>query len=384
MFSKITQVLIAIPGLMSYLPKGNSLWYFSENENEYYLNKVLSNIHSVKKISGKHNQIAYVDDQTLVVIYGDNSYSVFDPETLVEKINKPGSGLKITLNHIRKNHLQSRFICYDENSPNQKNGLFNIQTESLVCLERDFYPWCFLDGFILGKKNNNSIILNYNNCHESWRYDVTEIARWRQYYSEPERPGEVRKFIGVWQDELLVALTNHTIIALDIHTGELKRKWRDVPEEKCQNIAFKGYRAAAIPYPEGAVLDSEGGKLVGASGIFYWEIDLHTGALLFEEFSAEFGTPLDKVRYSFASGRIPVLSGDYLFLIGERYHSSKNANDSEVIAFNRKTQTIDWRYTFPLEEGVRFGLHLQSPVLEGSRLYVLDTSGTLHIFERTN
>jgi hypothetical protein len=214
-----------------------------------------------------------------------------------------------------------------------------------------------------------------------WRYDVTEIARWRQFPSEPEQPGEVRKFLGVWQDELLVALTNHTIIALDIHTGELKRKWRDVPEEKCQNIPFKGYRAVAIPYPEGMVLDSEGGKLVGADGIFYWEIDLHTGALLFKEFSAEFGTPLNEVQYSFARGRTPALSGDHLFLIGERYHSARNGNDSEVIAFNRKTQTIDWRHTFPMEEGVRFRLHLHSPVLEGNRLYVLDTSDTLHIFE---
>lgn len=171
-----------------------------------------------------------------------------------------------------------------------------------------------------------------------WRYDVTEIARWRQFPSEPEQPGEVRKFIGVWQDELLVALTNHTIIALDIHTGELKRKWRDVPEEKWRKIPFIGSsnQAAAIPYPEVTVLDSEGGKLVGASGIFYWEIDLHTGALLFKEFSAEFGTPLNEVQYSFARGRTPALSGDHLFLIGERYYSVRNGNDSEVIAFNRK------------------------------------------------
>lgn len=246
----------------------------------------------------------------------------------------------------------------------------------------------YLMGFpVRGKYGRNSAIIGRYIVESGtllWRYDVTEIARWRQFPSEPEQPGEVRKFIGVWQDELLVALTNHTIIALDIHTGELKRKWRDVPEEKWRNVPFIGTlnHPVAIPKTHYTVLDREAGKLIGASGIFYWEIDLHTGALLFEEFSTEFGTPLDKVQYSFAGGGTPAFSGDHLFLIGERYHSAKNGNDSEVIAFNRKTHAIDWRHTFPLEEGVQFGL--QSPVLEGDHLYVLDTLGTLHIFEKTS
>jgi hypothetical protein len=34
-----------------------------------------------------------------------------------------------------------------------------------------------------------------------------------------------------------------------------------------------------------------------------------------------------------------------------------------------------------MEQGVQFGVN--DPVVEGNRLYALDISGTLHIFERT-
>jgi hypothetical protein len=295
-------------------------------------------------------------------------------------------GDKVLLRYRRTDnnlyYSSKELYLYDLNSGKIIQCFYSLENIVIAIWHGDV-----LIGHKLDKTNYKKNIYSYSTITDTflWRYDVTEIGRWREWYPDgQEFPGEIRKFIGVWQEELLVALTNHTIIALDIHTGELKRKWRDVPEEKWRKIPFIGSsnQAIAIPYPEGTVLDSEGGKLVGASGIFYWEIDLHTGALLFEEFSAEFGTPLDKVKYSFMGGRTPALSGDHLFLIGERYYSAKNGNDSEVIAFNRKTHTIDWRHTFPLEEGVQFGL--QSPVLEGNRLYVLDTSGTLHIFERTN
>lgn len=210
-----------------------------------------------------------------------------------------------------------------------------------------------------------------------WHFDVAEPGRYREWYPEgPEHPGEVRKFIGVWEGMLLVALSGYTIVALDVETGRVLHKWRDIP-------GFEpGWMPSAIPKPERMVLDAAGGKLVALWSRYFWEIDLRSGSIQMYDLSAEFGTPRDPVQYLVQGGLNPALLGDkHIIAFAERYHSARDGSDSEIIAFNRQTRQIDWRHTFPLGAGVQFGVN--DPVIAGNRLYALDISGTLHIFERT-
>ena len=50
--------------------------------------------------------------------------------------------------------------------------------------------------------------------------------------------------------------------------------------------------------------------------------------------------------------------------------------------FNRKTLVIDWLYESDIFERDRFGSFNQAPQTDGEKLYFLDTTGTLHIFEK--
>ncbi len=232
--------------------------------------------------------------------------------------------------------------------------------------------------FVFTNQSNDSVYCNNKDTGALfWHFDVTEPGRYREWYPEgPEHPGEVRKFIGVWEGMLLVALSGYTIVALDVETGRVLHKWRDIP-------GFEpGWMPSAIPKPERMVLDAAGGKLVALWSRYFWEIDLRSGDIQMHDLSADFGTPRDLVQYLVQGGLNPALLGDkHLIAFAERYHSARDGSDAEIIAFNRQTRQIDWRHTFPLGAGVQFGVN--DPAIAGNRLYALDISGTLHIFERT-
>ncbi len=219
-------------------------------------------------------------------------------------------------------------------------------------------------------------VLSINTGALLWHFDVSALGRYREWEpGGPEHPGEVRKFIGVWEGLLLVALTNYTIIALEVETGRLLHTWRYIP-------GFEpGWMPSAIPKPERMVLDDAGGKLVALWSRYFWEIDLRSGDIQMHDLSADFGTPRDLVQYLVQGGSNPALLGDkHLIAFAERYHSTQDGYDAEIIAFNRQTLQIDWRHTFPIGSGVQFGVN--NPIIEGNRLYALDIGGTLHIFER--
>jgi len=160
------------------------------------------------------------------------------------------------------------------------------------------------------------------------------------------------KFIGTHSSLLLIALTQNTIIALDIGTGQLVDKWQD------ERMA-----------PELMALHTESGKLVGLCGYNYIEIDVMTKELhcisMEEHFKREQVIAMN-IGQSHLDGKNIIFSslGSDMNPFGK----------SKLAAFDIQSQQVVWQHEFPIPK--------RRPQVQDGRIFVVDDNKVLHVFER--
>jgi hypothetical protein len=182
----------------------------------------------------------------------------------------------------------------------------------------------------------------------------------------------VQKFLGVWQNELLVACSNGLLLSLDVESGKLLHEWHSLPGYM-QEIH---YFANLMPDGQNLVLDEARGMLIGIHVYTYFEIDLKTREVhqydLREEMPA-FGIT------EFKPCRSNPFTDTHIFVTAFMKKQEDNPNWSYdcLVALNRSSHKIDWQYKF---EGESLGTNI--PQLGGNRLYQLDNGKTLHVFEK--
>ena len=206
-----------------------------------------------------------------------------------------------------------------------------------------------------------------------WTHDFSELAK----FEKRGRPqlGHVHRILGIIDNQVFIALTNNYIVALSVDKGELVHQWRELPN----GVTWSDDNWNFIPKPELSTLLKEERKIIGMISKYFWEIDLQTNELSFYNLSNYF----DSIRVDAVRGGQVTCLGDHAFFSSIFYSedaSRKLVKDYKIGAFNIKTKKVDWLYTFDFPEGV--SLKSPAPVIGGNHLYVLDTTGTLHIFER--
>lgn len=196
-----------------------------------------------------------------------------------------------------------------------------------------------------------------------WQYDLSQLKN-NPYDDNYERNAgwKIKKIIGVLENKLWIALNHHTIIALDIETGDLVYQIHDIPDFKCE------WLPSAIPLSEATVVNEKIGKLIGFMWEFYWEIDPSNGVVQFWDLTDKL-LP-QEIRNDLSQY---VLTDKYI------YFASHFA--SKVGALNRKTKEIDWSYTFDKNEN---GLEPRIMNIQGNdnTLGALSSKGELYIFEK--
>ncbi|MBO0590854.1 PQQ-like beta-propeller repeat protein [Cellulophaga sp. E16_2] len=172
---------------------------------------------------------------------------------------------------------------------------------------------------------------------------------------------EVKKFIGVLDNKLWIALNHHTIISLDIATGQLKQQISSIPDFNSE------WLPSAIPSPESMIITAENNKLFGFMWEFYWEINPKNGLIEFTDLTnylKEYNIRNDNPNY--------VLVGDIIYFISQHV--------SAIGGFNRKTKKLNWHFKFQANKDGQF------PKLKGIKgneqmLGALDLDGNLYVFE---
>lgn len=181
--------------------------------------------------------------------------------------------------------------------------------------------------------------------------------------------GELKEILGVYQAQLLVACSDHLLLSVDVNTGEILHKWQELPGFE------EGQYKGLLPEPADFVLDKEAGKLIGVFSKYYFEIDLESGEISYEDIRQELNT--HHINSFRRIGNNP-FTKDHLFVTAHAELVERPNVDLDcVLALNRNTKKVDWVHIFK-----DTGLGTNVPQITSNHLYQLDTERNLYVFER--
>ena len=246
----------------------------------------------------------------------------------------------------------------------KKRGIYDIRDAKILLEIKSLSTFSYLynDYKILILYNINHIDgISLQNANSLWQFDIQSISN-NPHDDNYERDVEwkIKKFIGVTENKLWIALNHHTIIALDVETGKLLHQIHDIPNFQCE------WLPSAVPLPEATVVDEKKNKLIGFIWEFYWEINPTDGSTKLWDLTNELLS--QKLRNDLSH-----------FALTDEHIYFASHNDSKVGALNRNTKTIDWQYTFEKSEN---GLEPQIMNIQGNDnlLGALSSKGNLYLF----
>lgn len=228
-------------------------------------------------------------------------------------------------------------------------------------------------GILYIPKNKFIIALNYTNFKTLWQFDLSTLGRFE------DRDGnlqdyEVAKFIGVWEESLLVACSGQMILDINIQTGEINRKWQELPGYG--STAFQGRLQHKLPSTSGFQLDISKSYLYHLAGSFLVKIDLVSGEASLQSLKGNLEKNLfSGFRWSTAYGE----DETHIYTIAEMNGRSLGVDYTPqcIVAFNKSTLETDWFYRFE-EDWIKSDI----PQYSDNKLYQLSGNHILYVFEK--
>lgn len=247
---------------------------------------------------------------------------------------------------ILKKDIENSIIIIGKNKFNIKNKWINLKSY-------------ILNNYIFSNYQDNITCRDIKTKHPLWQFNLNTTQEANQFV----------KFLGIWQNQLIVACNNGLILSIDIHTGQLIKQWQYI-----DNYFFDDEIKNKIPRAESFVFD--GDYLVGALNKFIYKIDLKTSEITATNIEDE----LEKYNiFHIKTLNDNPVTSEYIYLTAmmrQKENDTKFSYDC-LIALNKNTLKIDWHYPFE-----NAGLGTNIPKLSGNKLYQLDNNNTLHIFEK--
>ena len=234
-----------------------------------------------------------------------------------------------------------------------------------------FY-YTFQDTIIYSTDNTKVIIsaFDYIKNQTLWQFNLTNLGYFVDALSQNEKKVyKVLHIFGIWQEEFIIACSYGLILCLDVNTGKEKRRFQEIPK-----INSDSFIEGLIPNAESFVLDKEQSKLIGAFHKYYFEIDLITNKISFQDIKDELQ---NYYIYFINNVKNHPFTETHLYITAKskQYINDKELQADCLVALNRTTKKIDWIHYF--KEAVVSG----APQLAGDRLYQL-SKGDLYIFQK--
>jgi outer membrane protein assembly factor BamB len=206
-----------------------------------------------------------------------------------------------------------------------------------------------------------------------WHFTLESLHQAYEGFSEKwDRPMEIANFCGVanevlWMDVVCRGIGNF-LLGLDVHTGQPVHLL-----DKAKN-RFERYPFDMIPTDGRTTYDAKRNILFGfAPDWVHWQVDLSEKSPKIKMWDlTEEVTPRN--AYVSAYMNCGISYSHIFFPVGSL------GSTPQVFALNRETLKVDWQYYFT--EGGQYFTPTKIEVTD-THLYVLDNTGTLHIFEKT-
>ena len=234
------------------------------------------------------------------------------------------------------------------------------------------YDWgsIYLDSdYIFIGQNNTILTYHIPTASLFWQFPLSQFGTFKTFHGNEENYN-VKRFIGVWENELLVACSNSLILAIDIETGDLLHQWQSF--KKPENI--KACRDEKLPEASDFRLDVKNNKLIASAYYSYLEIDLNTKEIKVTDLKDQLE---EHDIFSFNLALEKPFSDTHMFSTVIVIKKTSNILKNGLVAINRQTKKIDWFYTDEM-----FGTGTNSPKLVEDKLYQLTLDGKLYIFEK--
>ena len=250
------------------------------------------------------------------------------------------------------------FFRRDRKSKEYRSGLFDTNSSSFVLDKDSILNINFIDGDVY--LNAENIRLD-NEGNAIWRLDFDQFGR-----------VELKEVLGVYQNQLVAACSDHLLLSVDVNTGEILHKWQELP-----GFEAGQFYKDVLPNPSSFVLDEKEGKLIGTFDVYYFEINLESGEITYEDIRQELNTHyINSFR---RMGNNPFTKHHLFVTAHAELDERPNVDLDCVLALNRHTKKVDWVHIFK-----DTGLGTSVPQITSTHLYQLDTENNLHIFERTD
>lgn len=205
-----------------------------------------------------------------------------------------------------------------------------------------------------------------------WQFNLSDIGRWYNEFDKKWEEGQVWNFVGVVDGILWVDVMAHTLLGIDVQTGELRHHLK----ETIIMNAFPENYPTNIPYWGFSTYDKNLNKIWGIEGYSYWEVDLNETSPHIKIWYL--GEELQKLGAAMSNLPMCGISATHVF-----FGVGSIGKTPQVCALNRITLKIDWRYDFSKEaENTEIAFSPTKVEVTENHLFVLDSEGTLHIFEK--
>jgi len=263
-------------------------------------------------------------------------------------------------------YTQSQICLYDF-----LNASFIWKTD--LSQNNDMFPFfCDGDKIIAHTKNNKRTlsIINYFTGTSLWIFHLSDIGRWYNEFDKKWEEGKAFHVVGVINDILWVDVTAHVLLGIDIHTGQIKYNLKEANPMNEFPEKFTVYK----PHYGKTTYDQEHHKLWGMEGYSYWEVDLNEAILNLKLWYM--GDECESHFTSLPNFDICGINQDYIFFPMGGLGGNRKA---QVAALNRKTMKIDWQYLFMSDTPYYTPTKVE---VSEDNLFVLDSDGTLNIFEK--
>jgi hypothetical protein len=265
-------------------------------------------------------------------------------------------------NMFRVSSVNYPFINFYKKADPRTFGTYNFETKTIEfettnTIGRDIFQEHIV--------NDNSEVIEFRTVFSStvlWSFSLSQLPSIpHKEFMNPDAPWEIKKFIGVLENKLWVALNHRTIIALNCETGELAHIISEIPGFDLEWIQN------SIPDAESTQIVENENVLLGFADTYIWLIDAVTGAISIKNYDSYFKeSRIMKYRTEF------IIDGDLLFFLSDV--------DPKVGCFNRRTELLEWQYAFEKTENGEYPRLIE---IQGNRkkLGVKDLANNLYIFE---
>jgi hypothetical protein len=198
-----------------------------------------------------------------------------------------------------------------------------------------------------------------------WNLSVSEIGKYFHTFDKVWKEGQVWHFVGVVDGILWIDVMAKILIGVNVETGEIIYHFN-------KGINQKG-EYEELPFYGKTTYDAKHHKLIGFYGDKYWEIDLSKKELKLR--ISNLKELLEKHEATLPNFDVSGITENHFFFgVG-----SMGGKRAQVLALNRNTFQIDWKYRF---EGHALYFSPTKVDVTENHLFVLDNAGTLHIFEK--